>query len=69
MDVGSLRVVGELGRRPSVDAQRLLLVHTPGTGQYGRTRGFYLRCGYDAEASIRDDRENGDDLAVFRKAP
>jgi len=35
--------------------------------QYDRTRAFYLRCGYEEEARIRDYWTAGDDLIVFRK--
>lgn len=47
---------------------RLLLVDTSGLPQYDRTRTFYLKCGYEEEARIRDYWAAGDDLVVFRKA-
>ena len=48
--------------------QRLLLVETSSLPQYDRTRAFYVKCGYEEEARIRDYWESGDDLIVFRKA-
>lgn len=48
--------------------QRLLLVDTSGTSQYARTRAFYVKCGYEEEARVRDYWAAGDDLIVFRKA-
>lgn len=47
--------------------QRLLLVDTSGTGQYERTRDFYVKCGYTAEARVQDYWSDGDDLVVFVK--
>ena len=48
--------------------QRLLLVETSALPRYDRTRAFYAGCGYEEEARIRDYREAGDDLVVFRRA-
>ena len=48
--------------------QRLLLVETSGLPQYDRTRAFYLKCGYEQEARVRDYWEAGDDLVLFRMA-
>ncbi|MFB8247969.1 GNAT family N-acetyltransferase [Streptomyces sp. NPDC055952] len=50
------------------EGQRLLLVDTSGTAQFDRTRSFYLGCGYDQEARVRDYWTDGDDLLIFRKA-
>ena len=47
--------------------QRMLLVNTSGTPDYDRTRSFYLRCGYEQVAHIRDYWSAGDDLIVFCK--
>lgn len=47
--------------------QRLLLVETSGLPQYKRSRSFYLKCGYQEEACIRDFYTAGDDKIVFRK--
>ena len=47
---------------------RLLLVETSALAQYDRTRAFYVKCGYEEEARIRDYWAEGDDLVVFRKA-
>ncbi|MDQ3674034.1 MAG: GNAT family N-acetyltransferase [Gemmatimonadota bacterium] len=48
--------------------QRLLLVDTSASPQYDRTRAFYVKCGYEEEARIRNYWTAGDDLVVFRKA-
>ena len=48
--------------------QRLLLVETSSLPQYDRTRAFYVKCGYEEEARIRDYWAAGDDKVVFRKA-
>ena len=47
---------------------RLLLVETSSLPQYDRTRAFYVKCGYEEEARVRDYWAAGDDLVVFRKA-
>ena len=47
---------------------RLLLVETSSLPQYDRTRAFYVKCGYEEEARVRDYWAVGDDLVVFRKA-
>ncbi len=47
---------------------RLLLVETSSFPQYDRTRAFYVKCGYEEEARVRDYWAVGDDLVVFRKA-
>ena len=46
--------------------QRLLLVETSGLPAYARTRAFYLGCGYEQEARVRDFYAPGDDMVVFR---
>ena len=48
--------------------QRVLLVETSGLPSYERTRAFYMKCGYEEEARIRDFWAAGDDMVVFRKA-
>lgn len=50
------------------DGHRLLLVETSGTAEYARTRAFYVQCGYDQEARVRDYYEPGADMVLFRKA-
>lgn len=47
---------------------RLLLADTSGTDAFARTRAFYLRNGYGAEARIRDFWAPGDDKVTFCKA-
>lgn len=51
----------------AVAATRILLVETSGKDEFARTRAFYARLGYDAEAVIRDYYADGDDKVVFRK--
>lgn len=48
--------------------QRVLLVQTSGDPAFVRTRAFYARCGYDAEARVRDYYAAGEDMVLFRKA-
>lgn len=45
----------------------LLVVETSGSADYAPTRDFYLSCGYQAEATIRDFYGIGDDLVIFTK--
>jgi ribosomal protein S18 acetylase RimI-like enzyme len=47
---------------------RVLLVETSGMPEFDRVRSFYDRCGYEAEARIRDFYKAGDDKIVYRKA-
>ncbi|MBD3885426.1 GNAT family N-acetyltransferase [Phormidium tenue FACHB-886] len=46
---------------------RMLLVETSGLPDFERTRTFYVKCGYEEEARIRDFYATGDDKVVFRK--
>ncbi|PSB16281.1 GNAT family N-acetyltransferase [filamentous cyanobacterium CCP2] len=46
---------------------RMLLVETSGLPSFDRTRSFYVKCGYEEEARIRDFYATGDDKIVFRK--
>ena len=48
--------------------QRVLLVETSGLPDFERTRSFYVKCGYDEEARVRDFYKAGDDMVVFRKS-
>jgi ribosomal protein S18 acetylase RimI-like enzyme len=47
--------------------QRMLLVETSGLPSFERTRAFYAKCGYEAEARIRDYYNPGEDKIIFRK--
>jgi ribosomal protein S18 acetylase RimI-like enzyme len=47
--------------------QRLLLVQTSGDHGYARTRAFYVRCGYEQGARLRDYYATGVDMVLFRK--
>jgi ribosomal protein S18 acetylase RimI-like enzyme len=46
---------------------RILLIETSSTVYYEPTRQFYLRTGYEREATIRDYYADGDGLVMFRK--
>ena len=47
---------------------RLLLIETASTTQFERTRNFYVREGYEREATLRDYYAQDVDKVVFRKA-
>lgn len=49
------------------DGQRLLLVETSGADSFALTRNFYIKCGYEQEARIRDYYGVGEDMILFRK--
>ncbi len=46
---------------------RIVIVETSGTSLYKPTRDFYLGCGYEEEARIRDFYHPGDDLVIYTK--
>jgi hypothetical protein len=46
---------------------RMLIVETSGSPDFERTRKFYIQCGYEEEARIRDFYATDDDKVVFRK--
>jgi GNAT superfamily N-acetyltransferase len=46
---------------------RMLVVETSGLPDFERTRTFYIKCGYEEEARIRDFYTTGDDKVVYRK--
>lgn len=46
---------------------RVLFIETSGLPNYEPTRRFYLKHGYDLEATLRDFYADGDDMIVFRK--
>lgn len=50
------------------EGQRLVLVETSGSSDFERTRAFYAKCGYEAEARIRDYYAAGEAMVMFRKA-
>lgn len=47
--------------------ERLLLVETSSLDNFERSRAFYLKCGYETEARIREFYQSGEDKIVFRK--
>jgi ribosomal protein S18 acetylase RimI-like enzyme len=59
-------LVEEMERRLAGRA-RLIAVETAGRPDYGPTRAFYARRGYQVAATVPDYYEPGDDLVVFVK--
>lgn len=47
--------------------ERLLLVETSSLDDFERSRDFYLTCGYETEARIREFYQPNEDKIVFRK--
>jgi GNAT superfamily N-acetyltransferase len=49
---------------------RILIAETSGRADYAKTRNFYVKHGYVAEAQIRDFYSPGDDLVIYvRRIP
>ena len=46
---------------------RQVYIETSNRHQYAPTRGFYLRCGYDQEAMLKDFYAPGDDKVIYVK--
>ena len=46
---------------------RIIIAETSGTAEYASTREFYVRKGYENEATIKDFYKLGDDLKIFTK--
>jgi len=46
---------------------RIIIAETSGTVEYESTREFYIRMGYENEATIKDFYSVGDDLKIFTK--
>jgi len=46
---------------------RIIIAETSGTAEYASTREFYVRMGYENEATIKDFYKLGDDLKIFTK--
>ena len=45
----------------------MLFIETSSLPNYELTRTFYLKNGYDQEATLRDYYADGDSMVVFRK--
>lgn len=56
-------VEGEVASRGG----RVLLIETSSLPAYDLTRKFYLKLGYDQEATVRDFYADGDHQVIFRK--
>jgi GNAT superfamily N-acetyltransferase len=56
-------VEGEVASRGG----RVLLIETSSLPHYELTRKFYLKLGYDQEATVRDFYADGDHQVIFRK--
>jgi GNAT superfamily N-acetyltransferase len=56
-------VEGEVARAGG----RMLVVETSALPMYDLTRKFYLKSGYDQEATVRDFYADGDHQVIFRK--
>jgi ribosomal protein S18 acetylase RimI-like enzyme len=46
---------------------RLIIAETSSTEKYNATRSFYIKCGYEQLAQIREYYRPGDDLVVYGK--
>ena len=46
---------------------RIIIAETSGTAEYASTREFYIRMGYENEATIKDFYKPGDDLKIYTK--
>ncbi|HBB33321.1 MAG TPA: GNAT family N-acetyltransferase [Cyanobacteria bacterium UBA8803] len=61
------KLLGYIEQALMMRGGRMLLVETSGLPDFERTRRFYVKCGYEEEACIRDFYATGDDKVVFRK--
>lgn len=61
------RLLGFVEAEVAAAGGRLLLIETSSLPSYDATRKFYLKNGYEHEATIRDFYADGDDQVVFRK--
>lgn len=60
-------LIANVERLLSVKGERLLVVETSGLPMFQGARDFYVRCGFEEEARIRDFYQDGEDKIVFRK--
>lgn len=52
----------------SKQGERILLVETSGLASFTNTQRFYLKCGYEEEARVREFYQAGEDKIIFRKS-
>ena len=61
------RLLDEAERKIEQQAARQVYIETSNRPQYTPTRNFYLRCGYEVAAVLKDFYDRGDDKVVLRK--
>ena len=59
------RLLQEAENRIAVHGGRHVYIETSGQPIYTATRGFYERCGYQLEATVRDFYAPGDDKCIY----
>ena len=59
------RLLQAAERQIAARGGRQIYIETSGREDYGSTRGFYLRCGYEQEATIRDFYAPGDNKVIY----
>ncbi|CAM9767566.1 unnamed protein product [Chrysoparadoxa australica] len=62
------RLIQHIEHKLGAAGHRLLLVETAGTDEFGVTRQFYVKNGYEEEARVRDYYAAGVDMVLYRKA-
>ena len=61
------RLMAHVEREVTARGGRVLLIETSSLPSYELTRKFYLKLGYDHEATVRDFYADGDHQVIFRK--
>jgi len=61
------KVLSHVEREVASRGGRVLLIETSSLPAYDLTRKFYLKLGYDEEATVRDFYADGDHQVIFRK--
>lgn len=60
-------IIRHIEQKLAARGERILLVETSGLESFEGTREFYLKCGYEKEATIREFYQAGEDKIIFRK--